>query len=125
MNLKTVIIVLKPDIIKRRLEDSLKEIISLEIWRVIDEKRLIFSKENLEVFYEEHKNKEFFSNIIRTQANKENLILLVETRYSFWILTNLKKEIRDLFSLNISENSIHITDSKESAIREKELYSNY
>jgi len=125
---------IKPDAFQRRIE--IEEIILKEGFRLVDKKRLRFTRELAEEFYQEHEDKPFFRALIEYMTSGDCMALVLgrpdgidhwrrligPTRVSEARKT-APKSIRAQFGDpdNDSRNAVHGSDSYEAAGREIDL----
>ena len=120
--------IIKPDATKRNVTGSINKIIEENNLRIIAQKRIILSKEKAEGFYSIHKEKPFFSDLIEYMTSAPVIVQVLEgnnavDQYRLIMgSTNPMNAdsgtIRKEYGLNIQENSVHGSDSKENAIIE-------
>ena len=120
--------IIKPDATKRNITGSINKIIEENNLRIIAQKRIILSKEKAEGFYSIHKEKPFFSDLIEYMTSAPVIVQVLEgnnavDQYRLIMgSTNPMNAdsgtIRKEYGLNIQENSVHGSDSKENAIIE-------
>jgi len=125
---------IKPDAFQRRIE--IEEIILKEGFRLVDKKRLRFTRELAEEFYQEHEDKPFFRSLIEYMTSGDCMALVLgrpdgidhwrrligPTRVSE-ARKIAPKSIRAQFGdpADDSRNSVHGSDSYEAAGREIDL----
>ena len=92
------------------------------------------SVEEAESFYSEHKGKPFFNELVAFMTSGPLVVMELEgeeainTNRKIMGATNPdnaeKGTIRNLFALNVQENSVHGSDSEENAKKEIEFFFN-
>ncbi|MGZ5547554.1 MAG: nucleoside-diphosphate kinase [Nitrososphaeraceae archaeon] len=125
------LIVIKPDAFERKLTGTILSRFELKGFLVKELKSYIFTKEKAEEFYDAHKNKPFFSelvsfisssNVVACILEGENSInivrLMIGTTRSFEAQPGT---IRGDYGLGITNNIIHASDSYESFIKESKV----
>ena len=123
---------LKPDIIKRNLIGKVLKDIE-EAGFVIEEiQSVLFTKEKVEKFYGEHREKSFFSALVKTMSNKKVIAFILSKNncisdYRKLMGSTNPKEatagsLRAKYAISIDENSVHGSDSVTSAKKEIELF---
>ncbi len=120
--------IIKPDAVERNITGQINAMIEGAGLRIVAQKRLHLSKTQAEEFYAEHKGKAFFANLVdfMTSAPVVVQVLKGENAISHYReimgATNpaVAEEgtIRKTFALSIDKNSVHGSDSPESAARE-------
>lgn len=125
------LIVIKPDAFERKLTGTILSRFEDKGFLIKELKSYIFTKEKAEVFYDAHKNKPFFgelvsfissSNVVACILEGENSInivrLMIGTTRSFEAQPGT---IRGDYGLGITNNIIHASDSYESFIKESKV----
>ena len=126
--------IIKPDATKRNITGSINQIIEKNGLRIIAQKRIKLTKEQAINFYSIHKEKSFFNDLIEYMTSEPVIIQVLEgenavNRYREIMGSTNPQEakegtIRKKHALNIQENSVHGSDSKESAIIEINFFFN-
>jgi nucleoside-diphosphate kinase len=125
------LIVIKPDAFERKLTGTILSRFEDKGFLIKELKSYIFTKEKAEEFYDAHKNKPFFkelvsfissSNVVACILEGENAInivrLMIGTTRSFEAQPGT---IRGDYGLGITNNIIHASDSYESFIKESKV----
>ena len=125
------LIVIKPDAFERKLTGTILSRFEDKGFLIKELKLYIFTKEKAEEFYDAHKNKPFFSelvsfisssNVVACILEGENAInivrLMIGTTRSFEAQPGT---IRGDYGLGITNNIIHASDSYESFIKESKV----
>ncbi len=117
--------IIKPDATKRNLTGSINKIIEENGLRIIAQKRIILSNEKAKGFYEVHKDKPFFNELVNYMTSEPVVVQVLEAKNAIkkyrevMGATNPENAehgtIRKEFALNIQENSVHGSDSLENA----------
>mgnify|MGYP001409195557 FL=1 len=117
--------IIKPDATKRNITGSINKIIEENNLRIIAQKRIHLTKEQAEKFYDIHKEKSFFNDLIEYMTSEPVIVQVLEgdnaiTKYREVMgATNPENAkdgtIRKIHALNVQENSVHGSDSKENA----------
>ena len=126
--------IIKPDATKRNITGSINQIIEKNGLRIIAQKRIKLTKEQAINFYSIHKEKSFFNDLIEYMTSGPVIVQVLEgenavNRYREIMGSTNPQEakegtIRKKHALNIQENSVHGSDSKESAIIEINFFFN-
>tara|TARA_Y100000590_G_scaffold206767_1_gene234210 strand:+ start:170 stop:586 length:417 start_codon:yes stop_codon:yes gene_type:complete len=117
--------IIKPDATKRNITGEINSIIEKNGLHIIAQKRIILSEENAKKFYSIHKDKPFFNDLIEYMTSHPVVLQVLQSddavnKYREVMGSTNPKEakegtIRSKFGLNIQENSVHGSDSKENA----------
>ena len=117
--------IIKPDATKRNITGEINSIIEKNGLKIIAQKRIILSQENAKEFYSIHKDKPFFNDLIEYMTSHPVVLQVLQSndavnKYREVMGSTNPKEakegtIRSKFGLNIQENSVHGSDSKENA----------
>ena len=117
--------IIKPDATKRNITGSINKVIEQNGLRIIAQKRIKLTTEQAENFYSVHKERPFFNDLIQYMTSEPVIVQVlsgencVENYRSIMGATNPDNAdegtIRKLFALNVQENSVHGSDSKENA----------
>jgi len=125
---------IKPDAFQRRIE--IEEIILKEGFRLVDKKRLRFTRELAEEFYQDHAEKPFFRSLIEYMTSGDCMALVLgrPDGIEYWrkligpkrvseARKTAPKSIRAQFGDpdDDSRNAVHGSDSYEAAGREIDL----
>ena len=124
--------IIKPDATKRNITGAINKLIESGNLRIIAQKRLKMSKEQAEGFYDVHKEKPFFKDLVEYMISEPVIVQVLEgddaiIKYrTIMGATNPDNAeegtIRKLFALNIQENSVHGSDSDENAVKEIDYF---
>ncbi len=124
--------IIKPDATKRNITGSINKIIEENNLRIIAQKRIHLSNEQAEKFYDVHKEKPFFKDLIEYMTSEPVIVQVIEgdnaiSKYREVMgATNPenadKGTIRKIHALNVQENSVHGSDSEENAIKEIDFF---
>ena len=120
--------IIKPDATTRNITGKVNVMIEDAGLKIIAQKRILLSKEQAEEFYGEHKGKVFFPSLVEIMTSAPVVVQVLEAedavaRYrKIMGATNpaVAEEgtIRKTFALSIDKNTVHGSDSLESAERE-------
>ena len=124
--------IIKPDATKRNITGSINKIIEENNLRIIAQKRIHLTNEQAESFYDVHKEKPFFKDLIEYMTSEpvivqvlegENAIIKYRDVMGATNPDNAKEgTIRKIHALNVQENSVHGSDSEENAIKEIDFF---
>ncbi|GJH41989.1 nucleoside-diphosphate kinase [Pasteurella canis] len=128
MAVERTLSLIKPDAVQRNLIGTILMRFEQAGFRIVGAKMLRLTQEQAEGFYSEHQNKEFFSDLVDYMMSAPVVALVLEKEnavkdYRTLIgATNPQQAavgtIRRDFALNGRHNSVHGSDSLESAKRE-------
>jgi nucleoside-diphosphate kinase len=122
-------VMIKPDAIKRDLTSDIKRMIEEAGFSIRMSSYIFFSEEKVREFYKEHEGRPFFEDLVDNMKDSVVIGLLVskpeDCVKSFRELVGdtdpslaAENTIRGRFGLSKSQNSVHASDSDESAVRE-------
>ena len=124
--------IIKPDATKRNITGSINKIIEENNLRIIAQKRIHLSSEQAEKFYDVHKEKPFFKDLIEYMTSEPVIVQVIEgdnaiTKYRKVMgATNPENAeegtIRKIHALNVQENSVHGSDSDDNAEKEIKFF---
>ena len=120
--------IIKPDATKRNITGAINKVIEDNGLRIIAQKRITLSKDKAQDFYFIHKEKPFFNDLIEYMTSEPVIVQVLKGENAVFKYrevmgsTNPKDaisgSIRNLYGLNIQENSVHGSDSNENAQKE-------
>ncbi len=132
MGIEKSLVLIKPDAVERNLIGKVLEAYEKEDLTVKHMRMDKISKEFAKLHYKEHRGKEFFDSLISyiTRGNLVAVVLEGESAISKIRAINGSvncendsiSTIRRRFAISKTENTVHASDSKESAKREIELW---
>ena len=117
--------IIKPDATKRNITGSINKIIEENNLEIVAQKRIQLTKEMAEGFYEIHKEKSFFNDLIEYMTSGPVVVQVLEGHNAVEEYRKImgatnpdnaeEGTIRKKHALNIQENSVHGSDSNENA----------
>ena len=117
--------IIKPDATKRNLTGTINQIIESNGLKIIAQKRIKLNKDLAKKFYEVHKEKSFYNDLIIYMSSDPVVVQILEgnnaiSKYRDVMGSTNPSEaeegtIRNEVALSIQENSVHGSDSKENA----------
>ena len=120
--------IIKPDATKRKITGSINKLIEDSGLKIVAQKLIKLSVNQAKEFYSIHKEKPFFNDLIEYMTSEPVVVQVlsgenaVESYRNIMGATNPENAepgtIRKLFALNVQENSVHGSDSTETAIKE-------
>jgi len=120
--------IIKPDATRRNITGAINTIIESAGLRIVAQKRIHMTQEQAGGFYAEHSERPFFGELVETMTSAPVVVQVLEgenaisTYRDIMGATNPSQAadgtIRKQHAISIGENSVHGSDSPESAARE-------
>ena len=120
--------IIKPDAVKNGYTGKIYDRILKSDFSIIGAKLLQMTQDQAEGFYEVHKDRPFFSDLIGFMTSSPCMVLALEKKDAVqsWRDTigstnpkeAAKNTIRKDFATNVQENAVHGSDSNENAQKE-------
>ena len=120
--------IIKPDATRRNLTGKVNAVIEDAGLRIVAQRRIRMSRAQAETFYEVHKERPFFGELVEFMTSGPVVVQVLEgdnavARYREVMgATNpanaAEGTIRKSFALSMGENSVHGSDSPENAATE-------
>ena len=124
--------IVKPDAVERNLENKIKSFFEEKNLKIIKNKKVHITKEEAAEFYKVHQTKPFYQNLCNYLSSGPILVMVLEgegaifkNRQIMGATDPLKAEegtLRKLYGLSIDKNSVHGSDSAESAKTEIDFF---
>ena len=120
--------IIKPDATKRNITGKIISCFEESGLNIIAQKKILLTKERAEGFYSVHSDKPFFADLVNFMTSAPIIVQVLEGENA--ILKNREimgatnpeeaeeGTIRKQFALSIEANSVHGSDSAETAIEE-------
>ena len=128
MSLQRTLSIIKPDAVRRNLIGAILARLEQQGFSIVAAKMVRLSKEQTEGFYAEHQGKPFFEPLVAYMTSAPVLVSVLEKENAVQDYSTLmgatnpeaavEGTIRRDFALSQRENSVHGSDSLESAARE-------
>ena len=128
MSLQRTLSIIKPDAVKRHLIGAILARFEQQGFNIAAAKIVQLSREQAEGFYAEHQGKPFFEPLVEYMTSAPVFVSVLEKENAVQDYRTLmgttnpetaaEGTIRRDFALNQRENSVHGSDSPESAARE-------
>ena len=128
MSLQRTLSIIKPDAVRRNLIGAILARLEQQGFSIVAAKMVRLSKEQAEGFYAEHQGKLFFEPLVTYMTSAPVLVSVLEKENAVQDYRTLmgatnpeaaaEGSIRRDFALSQRENSVHGSDSLESAARE-------
>lgn len=124
------LVIIKPDAVERNLIGEILKIYESNNLKVCDFKMLTATKNLAEKHYSEHYGKPYFNDLISYLTRSPIVVIVLEGENVISKVRELngatknpaKGTIRNLFALSTTENSVHASDSVDSANREISIW---
>ena len=128
MSTERTLSIIKPDAIKRNITGKIISCFEESGLNIIAQKKILLTKERAEGFYSVHSDKPFFADLVNFMTSAPIIVQVLEGENA--ILKNREimgatnpeeaeeGTIRKQFALSIEANSVHGSDSAETAIEE-------
>ena len=117
--------IIKPDATERNLEDKIKSFFKEKNFKILKSKKVQITKEEAADFYKIHQTKPFYENLCNYLSSAPIVVMVLEgegaiskNRQIMGDTDPLKAEegtLRKMYGLSIDKNSVHGSDSLESA----------
>ena len=127
-NIEKTLSIIKPDATSRNITGEINSIIEKSGLCIVAQKRLKLNKETAGKFYEVHKDRPFFNDLINFMVSGPVVVQVLEGNNAISLYrkvmgaTNPEEAeigtIRKEFALSIEANSVHGSDSIENAVKE-------
>ena len=128
MSTEKTLSIIKPDATSRNITGEINSIIEKSGLCIVAQKRLKLNKETAGKFYEVHKDRPFFNDLINFMVSGPVVVQVLEGNNAISLYrkvmgaTNPEEAeigtIRKEFALGIEANSVHGSDSIENAVKE-------
>ena len=128
MTLKKTLSIIKPDAIESKYQGKIIDFLENKGFKIIAQKKLKLTKIQAEGFYEVHKERPFFKDLVDFMISGEIVVQVLEAENAVLYYrevmgdTNPEKAedntLRKLFGRNIQCNAVHGSDSDENASKE-------
>ena len=124
-NVEQTLSIIKPDAVKRNLENEIKEIFKNNGFNILKEKKIQIAKSEAEQFYKVHETKPFYKDLCAYLSSGPIVVMVLEKADA--LLSNRKLmgatnpkdaeegTIRKKYGISIDKNSVHGSDSVENA----------
>ena len=124
--------IIKPDATTRNITGKVNAMIEEAGLRIVAQKRIWLSKIQAEEFYAEHKDKAFFAGLVEFMTSGPVVVQVLEADGAIALYRKImgatnpavaeEGTIRKTYALSINQNTVHGSDSPESAAREIEFF---
>ena len=120
--------IIKPDITARNLTGTVNSFLELSGLKIVAQKMCILTKQQAKDFYKEHCDRPFFNDLIEQITAGPVVLQVLKGKNAIKLNREIMGDtdprnaadgtIRKKLGLSIGQNSIHGSDSAESALRE-------
>ena len=120
--------IIKPDAVERDLESKIKTFFNKKNLKILESKKIKINKEEASEFYKEHQTKPFYNDLCNYLSSGPIVVMVLEgeqaiskNRDIMGATDPLKAKegtLRKKYGLSIDKNSVHGSDSLESAKKE-------
>ena len=124
--------IVKPDAVERNLENRIKSFFKEKNLKILKNKKVHITKEEAAEFYKVHQTKPFYKNLCNYLSSGPIVVMVLEgegavfkNRQIMGATDPLKAEegtLRKMYGLSIDKNSVHGSDSAESAKAEIDFF---
>ena len=124
--------IVKPDAVERSLENKIKFFFREKNLKILKSKKVHITKEEAAEFYKVHQTKPFYKNLCNYLSSGPIVVMVLEgegavfkNRQIMGATDPLKAEegtLRKMYGLSIDKNSVHGSDSAESAKTEIDFF---
>ena len=124
--------IVKPDAVERNLENRIKSFFKEKNLKILKSKKVHITKEEAAEFYKVHQTKPFYNNLCNYLSSGPIVVMVLEgegavfkNRQIMGATDPLKAEegtLRKMYGLSIDKNSVHGSDSAESAKAEIDFF---
>ena len=131
-NTEQTLSIIKPDAVKRNLQDEIKNEFKKNAFLISKEKKIHMTKQEAEQFYKEHETKSFYDDlcaylssgpIIVMALQKENAVLDCRKLMGSTDPKEAEEDtLRNKYGISIDKNSVHGSDSIDNAIIEIDFF---
>ena len=128
MSIEQTFSIIKPDATKRNITGKINAVIEAAGLRIVGQKRVRWSEDQAKKFYEEHKERPFYGELVTFMTSGPIVCQVLEgenaiAKYREVMGATNPAEaadgtIRKTFAESLGENSVHGSDSPASAARE-------
>ena len=120
--------IIKPDAVERNLVEEIKNIFIKNNLKIVKKKKLHINKEEALEFYKVHQSKPFYDKLCSYLSSGPIVVMILEGKNV--IMENRRimgatdpknaeaDTIRKLYGISIDKNSVHGSDSEETATKE-------
>ena len=126
--------IIKPDAVERNLENKIKSFFEAKNLKILKSKKVQITKEEATEFYKEHQTKPFYQDLCNYLSSGPIVVMILEGEGAISINRKImgstdpikaaEGTLRKIYGLSIDKNSVHGSDSLESAKTEIAFFFN-
>ena len=126
--------IIKPDAVERNLENKIKSFFEEKNLKILNSKKVQISKEEAAEFYKAHQTKPFYQDLCNYLSSGPIVVMILEGEGAISINRKImgstdpikaaEGTLRKIYGLSIDKNSVHGSDSLESAKTEIAFFFN-
>jgi len=126
--------IIKPDAVERNLEDKIRTFFEKKNLQILKKKKVQITKEEASEFYKVHQTKPFYQDLCNYLSSGPIVVMIIkgesavsENRRIMGATDPSKSEegtLRKMYGISIEKNSVHGSDSLESAKTEIDFFFN-
>ena len=124
--------IIKPDAVERNLSNEIVNLLKKNNLKILQNKKIHITKEEAADFYKEHQSKPFYDSLCNYLSSGPIIVMelsgenAIQNYRALMGVTDPKKAnkntIRQLYGVSIDKNSVHGSDSSDSANRELNFF---
>ena len=124
-NIEQTLSIIKPDAIERNLENNIKAFLEKNDLKILKSKKIKINKEEASEFYKVHQTKPFYNDLCNYLSSGPIIVMILEgedvvsrNREIMGATDPLNAKegtLRKMYGISIGKNSVHGSDSLESA----------
>ena len=117
--------IVKPDAVERNLENKIKSFFKEKNLKILKSKKVHITKEEAAEFYKVHQTKPFYQNLCNYLSSGPIIVMILEGEGAVFKNRQImgatdpsqaeEGTLRKMYGLSIDKNSVHGSDSTESA----------
>jgi nucleoside-diphosphate kinase len=129
--MQRTLLIIKPDAMERNLIGRILAQIEAEGFRIVEARTHSLTQEEAGTFYAEHKERPFFPDLVGYMTSGPVMLVCLEREDAIKHLRSVvgatnpdeatSGTVRQRFGVDKQRNSVHASDSPESAVRELSL----
>ena len=124
--------IVKPDAVERNLENRIKSFFNEKNLKILKNKKVHITKEEAAEFYKVHQTKPFYKDLCNYLSSGPIVVMVLEGEGAVFKnrqimgatdpLKAVEGTLRKMYGLSIDKNSVHGSDSAESAKTEIDFF---
>ena len=124
--------IIKPDAVERNLSNEIVNLLKKNNLKILQNKKIHITKDEAADFYKEHQSKPFYDSLCNYLSSGPIIVMELSGEHAIQNYRTLmgatdpkeanKNTIRQLYGVSIDKNSVHGSDSSESANRELNFF---